>query len=182
MMTTSNALGHFICSRSGTTNLQEKDKILALEHAMRTINNAHRGPTRGKIKHCPATVLLPIKDGETSPLREGSEFRRYSPDHYKGFFHTDYLIPSVFFTKDRDPQELKLFDDLTFRYIFDPAADPDEHAELMTGIDATWYEVKRNMDRLPDYADPEKDVTFSEKTRGRLGHWLDQRLAERLDS
>src|SRR6266550_3713307 len=34
IMTTSNALGHFICSRSGATNLQEKDKILALEHAM----------------------------------------------------------------------------------------------------------------------------------------------------
>jgi hypothetical protein len=101
IMITSNALGHFIYSRSGTANIQEKEKILALEHAMRTINNAYRGPSRGKIKHCPATFLLPIKDGEISPLREGSEFRKYSADHYQGYFHTDHLIPSVFFTKER---------------------------------------------------------------------------------
>ncbi len=182
IMVTSNALGHFIYSRTGTAILQEKEKISALEHAMRTINNAYRGPARGRLKHCPATFLLPIKDGETSPLREGSDFRKYSADHYHGYFHTDHLIPSVFFTKERDPKELKLYDDLTFRYIFDPTADANEHADLMTGVDATWYEAKRNMDRLPDYADPETEATFSEKTKGRLALWLEQRLTERLQA
>jgi hypothetical protein len=181
-MITSNALGHFTYSRSRVTALQEKEKISALEHAMRTINNAYKGPTRGKIKHCPATFLVPIKDSEISPLREGSEFRKYSADHYQGYFHTDHLIPSVFFTKERDPKALKLYDDLTFRYIFDPTADAQEHAELMTGLDATWYEAKRNMDRLPDYADPETEPTFSEKTRGRLAQWLEHRLKERLEA
>jgi hypothetical protein len=76
---------------------------------------------------------------------------------------------------------LKLYDDLTFRYVFDPTADTQEHAELMTGLDATWYEAKRNMDRLPDYADPETEATLSEKTRGRLAQWLEQRLKERLE-
>jgi len=183
VMVTSNALGHFIHSRTGTIpSLQEKEKILALEHAMRTINNAYRGPARSRLKHCPATFLLPIKDGETSPLREGSDFRKYSADHYQGYFHADHLIPSVFFTKERDPRELKLYDNLTFRYIFDPTADANEHAELMTGVDATWYEAKMNMDRLPDYADPETEATFSEKTRGRLAQWLEQRLTERLQA
>lgn len=182
IMITSNALGHFTYSRSRVPTLQEKEKILALEHAMRTINNAYTGPTRGKMKHCPATFLLPIKDGEISPLREGSEFRKYSADHYQGYFHTDHLVPSVFFKRERDPKELKLYEDLTFRYIYDPTTDAEEHAELMTGIAATWYEAKRNMDRLLDYADPETEATFSEKTRGRLAQWLEQRLAERLES
>lgn len=183
VMVTSNALGHFIHSRTGTTtSLQEKEKILALEHAMRTINNAYRGPARGGLKHCPATFLLPIKAGETSPLREGSDFRKYSADHYQGYFHADHLIPSVFFTKERDPKQLKLYDNLTFRYIFDSTADADEHAELMTGLNATWYEAKRNMDRLPDYADPETEATFSPKTSGRLAQWLEQRLTERLQA
>jgi hypothetical protein len=182
IMITSNALGHFTYTRSRVPMLQEKEKISALEHAMRTINNAYKGPTRGKIKHCPATFLVPIKDGENSPLRDGSEFRKYSADHYQGYFHTDHLIPSAFFTNERDPKALNLYDDLTFRYIYDPAADPEEHAELMTGIGATWYEAKRNMDRLPDYADPETGAAFSDKTRGRLAHWLEQRLKERLES
>jgi hypothetical protein len=182
IMITSNALGHFTYSRSRVPTLQEKEKISALEHAMRTINNAYKGPTRGKIKHCPATFLVPIKDSEISPLREGSEFRKYSADHYQGYFHTDHLVPSVFFTKERDPKALKLYEDLTFRYIFDPTADAQEHAELMTGLDATWYEAKRNMDRLPDYADPETEATFSEKTRGRLAQWLEHRLRERLEA
>ena len=181
-MITSNALGHFVYSRSKVPVLQEKDKLLALENAMRTIKNAYRGPTRGRLRHCPATFLLPIKEGETSPLREGSDFRKYSADHYHGYFHTDHLIPSVFFTKERDPKELKPYDDLTFRYIFDPTADAEEHAELMTGVDATWYDVKRNMDRLPDYADPEVDAPFSDKTRGRLALWLEQRLKEKLEA
>jgi hypothetical protein len=181
IMVTSNALGHFVHSRSGTSVLQDKEKILALEHAMRTINNAHKSSGRGKLKHCPATFLIPLKEGETSPIREGSDFRKYSPDHYQGYFNTDHLIPSVFFTKERDAKELKLYDDLTFRYIFDPSADAEEHAELMTGINTTWYDAKRNIDRLPEYADPETDPTLSEKTKGRLGQWLERRLRERLE-
>jgi hypothetical protein len=185
IMITSNALGHFVYSRAGVAIMQDKDKVLALENAMRTINNAHKGISGNKssrLKHCPATFLIPIQDGETSPLKETSDFRKYSPDHYQGYFHADHLIPSVFFTKDRDPKSLKLYDNLTFRYIYDPSADPDEHAELMTGVQASWYDVKRNMDRLPDSANPENASTFSPAVRGRLAKWLDQRLKDRLES
>ena len=181
IMITSNALGHFVYSRSGSNALGEKEKIGALEQAMRTINNAHRGPKRGKFKHCPATFLLPIKEDETSPLRVNSDFRQYSPDHYQGYFHTDHLIPSVFFKKDRDPKELKRYDNLTLRYIFDPSADAKEHAELMTGENATWYEVRSNMDRLPAFANPEGKNSFSKVTSGRLANWLDERLRHRLE-
>ena len=184
IMITSNALGHFVYSRAGVAKLQDKERTAALENAMRTINNAFTGASgkkSGKLKHCPATHLIPIREGETSPLRGTSDFRKFSPDHYEGYFHTDHLIPSVFFTKDRDPKSLKLYDNLTFRYIYDPSADPQEHGELITGIEANWYDVKRNMDRLPDFADPEKSSSFSPAIRGRLAKWLDQRLKDRLE-
>ena len=178
-MITSNALGHFIYSRSGKTILDDASKITALESAMRTIGNAYPGlPSHSK--YCPATFLVPAPAGETSPLRETSDFRKFSADHYCGYFHTDHLVPSVFFHREKSLKNLKLYDDLTFRYIYDSEADPEEHAELTTGVNATWYEVKRNMDQLPDYADPEKSSTLPLPVRARLAKWLEHRLNERL--
>ena len=107
-MITSNALGHFVHSRNIAAMLEDKEKIQALEHAMRTIGNAHRSTGRGKLKHCPATFLIPIGNGENTPLREGSDFRKYSPDHYQGYFHTDHLIPSVFFSKGKRSERTKV--------------------------------------------------------------------------
>jgi len=87
----------------------------------------------------------------------------------------------VFFTKERDGREVRSYDDLSFRYIYDPIGDPQDHKELMTGMEATAYEVKRNMDRLPDFLDPEEQLNFSSKLDGRVGRWLASRLAARLD-
>jgi hypothetical protein len=182
IMITSNALGHFVYSRAKKPVLEDKDKVWALENAMRTIGNAYAGNRRSRsVRLCPATYLIPIPEGETSPLRETSEFRKYSPDHYEGYFHTDHLIPSVFFEKESNLKEAKHYDNLTFRYIFDAQADPKDHAELMTGIEATWYDVRRNMDRLPDFANPEKQEELSDKFRGKLKNWLESRLKARIE-
>ena len=182
IMATSNALGHFAYARPGLEELTENDKARALEHAMRTIGNAFPGPgarrPRG-LTHCPATWLVKAVDGEGAPLKSTSPLSSYSPDHYQGYFHTDHLIPSVFFRKDRDPKDLARYDNLSFRYIFDGDADPTDHAELMVGTPATWYEVRRNMDRLPAFADPEKTTDMTLKMQGGLGQWLDARMAER---
>jgi len=51
----------------------------------------------------------------------------------------------------------------------------------MTGTEATAFDVKRNMDRLPDFLDPETQLTFSGKLDGRVERWLASRLAGRLD-
>ena len=45
----------------------------------------------------------------------------------------------------------------------------------MTGEKATAYEVKRNMDRLPDFLDPEIPLKFTSKFDGRIGRWLADR-------
>jgi hypothetical protein len=148
---------------------------------MRTINNAYGNDKKRRgLAHCPATRLVPLADGEATPIRESSDLHKYSPSHYEGFFHTDHLIPSVFFTKERDPKELKLYEDLSLQYIYDPAGDPNDHKELMTGIETTWYDVKRNLDRLPDFVDPEKTALLTSPQRGRLVRWLEGRLKERL--
>jgi hypothetical protein len=88
----------------------------------------------------------------------------------------------VFFKKERDQKELKLYDDLSFQYIYDPIGDPQDHRELMTGTEAVAFEVKRNMDRLPEFLDPEKQLNFTGKLHGRVGNWLSSRLQERLDT
>lgn len=182
MMITSNALGHFTYCITKDYPLQDKDKLLALEHAMRTISNAYHGPITkkaSKLRHCPATYLIPLAEGETSPLRSSSDFTKYSSDHYCGYIHTDYLIPSVFFKPERDPKKLKLYDNLSFRYIFDTK--DEDHEELMTGGRAKWYEITKDMDRLPDFVNPERVSNFSEDLRGRLARWLDDRLKKRLE-
>jgi hypothetical protein len=178
IMITSNALGHFTYSRTGKPVLDDAMKTSALENAMRTINNAYRGPSERKravLKHCPATFLVAAREGEPSPLKQTSDFKKFSADHYQGYFHTDHLIPSVFFKKDRDPKAVRLYEDLTFRYIYDPSADIEEHAELMTGIESGWYEAKRNLDRLPDFCDPEKTEGLPLQLRARLAKWLEER-------
>jgi len=185
IMITSNALGHFVYSRSGKFEMDDSAKITALESAMRTINNAYKGSSsRGKrlLKHCPATFLLAMKEGETSPLKETSDFKRFSADHYHGYFHTDYLIPSVFFQKAEDPKGLSVYDNLTFRYIYDSDIDAKEHRELMTGVDAKWYEVNRDLDRLPSFVDPQKHSGYSLSLRARLAKWLQERRRQRIGS
>jgi hypothetical protein len=181
IMITSNALGHFVYSRTKKPQLDQTACASALEQAMRTIANACKRPSDGTMKytHCPATMLLPRQPSDPTPLRPTSEFNDYSPDHYGGYFHTDHLIPSVFFQKDRDPKILKRYDDLSLRYIFDPSADPEGHAELMAGTPAKWYDVRRNMDRIPSFADPEQISVLDRQLRGRLATWLEDRIRSR---
>ncbi len=181
IMITSNALGHFEYSRTKKSALDQAACNSALERAMRTIANAAKNPTGGKLKfaHCPATQLVPREPNDPEPLRPTSEFKDCSPDHYAGYFHSDHLIPSVFFHPERDPKDLKLYEDLSFRYIFDSTVDPEGHAELMAGAPAKWYDVRRNLERIPEFADPEKTSMADRKLRGRLARWLEERIDAR---
>lgn len=181
LMITSNALGHFMYARNKKPDLDATLCASALEHAMRTIANARKDPSDGKSKyaHCPATFLVPRQETDPSPLRPTSEFASNSPDHYAGYFHTDHLIPSVFFQKDRDPKTAARYDELSFRYIFDGVIDPEGHGELMLGTPAKWYDVRANMNRLPDFADPEKTSMTDRNARGRLAKWLEERIRSR---
>lgn len=182
VMITSNALGHFELSRARISHITEKEKAHAIDNAIRTIKGAYGNEKRVKgLPHCPATRLVNRDPAEHTPIREGSDLREFSPSHYQGFFHTDYLVPSVFFSKERDQKHLKSYDDLSLQYIYDPVGDPSDHQELMMGTEANAFDVKRNMDRLPDFLDPETELALSGKLDGRVERWLSSRLAARLD-
>ena len=181
-MITSNALGHHLYSQGGISTLSEKHKIGGLEQAMRTIQNAFKDPPnkRGRNKHCPATFLASRSETEKCPAAMNSELAKFSANTYHGYFHTDHLIPSVFFKPDRDPAALKLYSDLSLKYIHDAEGDPEDHKELVVGLPSSWYEAKRDLDLLPDFADPETNPGIPGKMQGRLSTWLKQRLEERI--
>ncbi len=181
VMITSNALGHDLYSRSGRLAIDDAKKVEGVEQAMRTINNAYREkPSKraGALKHCPATFLVAKGDKAEPALKK--DLASYSADHYEGYFHTDHLLPSVFFKPDRDPQDLHLYKDLSLRYIFDPQTDPDDHKELVAGTPSSWYEVKRNLDRLPSLSDPETVSELTPKIQGQLKNWAAHRLKQRM--
>jgi hypothetical protein len=181
VMITSNALGHDLYSRNGRAQIDDAKKVEAVEQAMRTINNAYREkPSKrsGALKHCPATFLVP-KGTDAEPALK-KDLAAFSADHYEGYFHTDHLLPSVFFREERDPADLKLYKDLSLRYIFDSQADPQDHRELVAGVESGWYEVKRNLDRFPRFADPESTPELTSKIEGQLKNWAEKRLKERM--
>lgn len=181
VMITSNALGHDLYSRAGRSQIDEAKKVEAVEQAMRTINNAYREkPSKraGALKHCPATFLVPKGTGAEPTLKK--DLMAYSADHYEGYFHTDHLLPSVFFQEARDPRDLKLYQDLSLRYIFDSKADPEDHEHLVAGVKSGWYEIKRNLDRLPKFCDPEVVSELKPKMQGQLKTWAFQRLKDRM--
>jgi len=183
LMITSNALGHFMYSRSSQPTLQDKDKRWALENAMRTIHNAHqneKSKATRKLKHCPATFLLSADGKGPAPRKELFDIKDHSTDHYEGYFHTDHLIPSVYFRPSPDPARLKLYNDLTLRYIYDPVADPEEHAELMTGVKADPYEVRQSMNNLPLEFRPETRDDLPKWLRAKLAAWLENRIKMRV--
>jgi len=66
------------------------------------------------------------------------------------------------------------------KYIYDGEADPKDHADLMLGSDATWFEVKRNLDRLPRPVDPETVATLTPIMEGQLKNWAAERLKQRM--
>lgn len=96
----------------------------------------------------------------------------------RAYFNADHLLPSVFFQEARDPKDVPLYQDLSLKYIYNGKADPKAHADLMLGSEATWYDVKWNIDRLPRTVDPETVLTS--KMEGQLKKWAADRLKRRM--
>ena len=166
IMITSNALGHFMHCQSPKN---PHDTKRALKQAMGTILNAHQVPGKKKAG-LPATRLVGCPAGKASPLSGDVQFAKYSPDVYEGHFHTDYLIPSIFFD-GTTPK--RVYSDLDLSYIHDPAN--SEHAELTLGEPTDWYTVKSDI-WMRDDARHEPGTTLSEEDRKASYQWLERRL------
>lgn len=165
IMITSNALGHFMHCQSPKSPYDTKR---ALKQSMGTILNAHQEAK--KKPGLPATRLVRCPAGEQTPLMGHPQHGQYSPRVYEGYFHTDHLIPSVFFDGSKPK---KLFDDLDFSYIHDPAN--PEHAELVRGEVTDWYTV-RNEIWMREGAKREPELSLSDEDRKLSYQWLQQRL------
>ena len=164
IMITSNALGHYMhCLTSGP----EPDRKKALKQAMMTIQNAHLSKSR-RLRQ-PATELVARPQGEPTSL-SGTTFEEFSARRYQGYFHTDHLIPSVFFQKG---QPTSHFEDLGLAYIHDKSE--DDYAELMGGESTNAYTVRREV-WVPDGKDLMRDFSFEKPERDESHRWLESRL------
>jgi len=165
IMITSNALGHFMHC---LTPAGVPDTYRALKQAFMTIQNAFASGNR-RLRQ-PATHLESRPPDEPSPIDSDPTDGQFSARRYRGWFHTDHLIPSVFFNESQPQHEYR---DLDFSYIHDPTA--EDHAELMAGEPATAYEVKREV-WVPDNKDLFRDFSFERPERVAAYQWLESRL------
>jgi hypothetical protein len=165
IMITSNALGHFMHCHNPSG---QPDTRRALKQAFMTIQNAFVSGSR-RLRQ-PATCLEPRRTDEPSPLASDPIYGHFSAQRYRGWFHTDHLIPSVFFEDSQPGHEYR---DLDFSYIHAP--ETEDHAELMAGEPATAYEVKREV-WIPDHKDLFKDFSFERHERVAAFQWLESRL------
>lgn len=168
IMITSNALGHLM---HGLNHAGPPDTRRALKQAFMTIQNAFVSGSQ-RLRQ-PVTCLEPRPTDEPSPLDQDPTYGHFSARRYRGWFHTDHLIPSAFFNDSQPRQEYR---DLDFSYIHDPSA--DEHAELMAGEPATPYEVRREV-WVPDNKDLFKEFAFERPERVAAFQWLESRLHRR---
>jgi hypothetical protein len=168
IMITSNALGHFMHGRNPAG---PPDTRMALKQAFMTIQNAFASGSR-RLRQ-PATRLEPRPGDESSPLDSDPTYSHFSARRYRGWFHTDHLIPSVFFNESQPGHEYR---DLDFSYIHDPEA--EDHAELMAGEPATAYEVRREV-WVPDNKALLEDFSFERPERVAAFQWLESRLHRR---
>jgi hypothetical protein len=166
LMITSNALGHFMHCQSPKAL---PDVKRALKQAMDTIQNAHQ-EAGAKKPGLPATRLVGCPVGAKSPLSGDPRYNQFSADVYEGYFHTDQLIPSVFFDGSKPK---KLYSDLDLSDIHDPKN--PEHAELTRGEVTDWYTVKNEI-WMRDGSRAEPDLVLSEEDRKLAYQWLEQRL------
>src|SRR5262249_4190082 len=118
----------------------------------------------------PATILVRRPAGESSPLHGDPQHGQYSARFYEGHFHTDHLIPSVFFDGSKPA---KPFADLDLSYIHDPTN--PEHAELVRGEPRDWYSV-RNEIWMPEGTKRVPVLALSDEERKLSFQWLKQRL------
>jgi hypothetical protein len=165
IMITSNALGHFMHCQNPSG---PPDTRRALKQAFMTIQNAFASGSR-RLRQ-PSTCLEPRPTDEPSPLDSDPTYGHFSARQYRGWFHTDHLIPSVFFEDSQPSHEYR---DLDFSYIHNPEA--EDHAELMAGEPATAYEVRREV-WTSDNKDLLKDFSFERHERVAAFQWLESRL------
>lgn len=105
----------------------------ALDFAMRTIDGAC--PTRSGR----ATELLPLAQSDPlrtempCPVELPKKIADYDYTKYRGYYHTDFTVPSLYFKPDVDRPGDAAPIELDFSYLFDARLENPDHVTLGTG-------------------------------------------------
>ena len=103
----------------------------ALELAMRTIDMASYGPS-GKatslMARQPEDAALPKCPAPLPAMLADKDCRKY-----EGYYHTDYTIPSEYFTSDVERPTAVQPRDLDFTYLFDKSLDNPDYIRMGEG-------------------------------------------------
>ena len=108
---------------------------MALRVAMQTIDNASNAIS-GK-----ATELLPLPADPNAlpvqkcPVKLPAKLENKNFCAYRGYYHTDFTLPSEYFRPDVErPAGIKPFDDLDFTYFFHDAPENAAHFTMGEGV------------------------------------------------
>ena len=106
----------------------------ALQFAMQTIDSASMAVS-GK-----ATELLPLGERTSTafrlqcPVKLPAKLADKDFCSYRGYYHTDYTLPSDYFRPDvARPTDVRSFDDLDFTYLFDRSLENPAHFTMGEG-------------------------------------------------
>ncbi|MCU1303458.1 MAG: hypothetical protein JWQ87_3742 [Candidatus Sulfotelmatobacter sp.] len=143
-----NSVGHMVKSGALASALRELDEKMgtafvnykaanvtslgkALGLAMSTINNASNAVS-GKATFLVAPMKVQQERPEC-PVKLQYPLHTFDYCEYKGFYHTDHTIPSLYFRPEIDrPPDAELLQ-LDFTYLFDDALDNPDHDRMGTG-------------------------------------------------
>ena len=100
----------------------------ALTVAMQTIDNASDAISGRATELLPLPADLMTLPVESCPFKLPPKLEGKNFCSYRGYYHTDYTLPSEYFRPEVErPLEIKPFDNLDFTYLFRDAADNPAH-------------------------------------------------------
>jgi hypothetical protein len=165
IMISTNSIGHYAFRHANPRICQLGNPHLSrvLTTAMDTISEAYRGSGE-PVAPLPATRLKPTEDG-------------FDKANYEGYYHTDHLVPSVYFNPaiSASPADLRLYTDLDFTYIWDDTS--PYHSSLIAGVNTARQEVMRAVLDYPDYH-IEEDFPFGKQKA--VLEYLEREMATKL--
>ncbi len=150
---TANAIGHLVASQNYAEAILEASGVAlkgqmvdslggALVFAMRTIAGAHDHPKSGR-----ATELFTMTEKEHANLHVSFKRCPFAPlaasdpvhlkdySRYRGWFHTNHALPSIFFNDAIErPEFVTSHDDIDLSYLFDDSRGNQDYWRFGQGL------------------------------------------------
>jgi hypothetical protein len=107
----------------------------ALVVAMQTIDNASEAVSGRATELLPLPADPTVLPVEKCPVKLPSKLESRNFCAYRGYYYTDFTLPSEYFRRDvTRPGDIKPFDNLDFTYFFAKSADNPAHETMGEGV------------------------------------------------